>query len=78
VAQVPDDRSAQLNTLIQVDGGITDRNAAPHLPAGARVFVAATAIFKHPQGIAAGVRALRAIFKTKITAVRRDSCRKTR
>jgi ribulose-phosphate 3-epimerase len=45
--------------LIQVDGGITDKTI--HLPygAGARVFVAATAIFKYPAGIAAGISSLR-------------------
>jgi ribulose-phosphate 3-epimerase len=49
-----------LNTLIQVDGGMTTETLPETYRAGARVFVAATAIFKHPQGIAAGVRALRA------------------
>jgi ribulose-phosphate 3-epimerase len=49
-----------LNTLIQVDGGITAETLPATYKAGARVFVAATAIFKHPGGIAAGVRALRA------------------
>jgi ribulose-phosphate 3-epimerase len=47
------------NALIQVDGGITPENI--HLPylAGARSFVAATAIFKNPSGIAAGIDSLR-------------------
>jgi ribulose-phosphate 3-epimerase len=44
---------------LQVDGGM----AADTLPlmraAGADVFVAGNAVFKHPQGIAAGIRALR-------------------
>ncbi len=48
-----------LNTLIQVDGGITDETLPLTYQAGARVFVAATAIFKYPQGIAAGIQALR-------------------
>jgi ribulose-phosphate 3-epimerase len=49
----------RLNTLIQVDGGIT-RNTLPlTYQAGARVFVAATAIFKNPTGVAAGIEALR-------------------
>jgi ribulose-phosphate 3-epimerase len=44
---------------IQVDGGITEKTI--HLPyrAGARVFVAATSIFKHPDGITAGISSLR-------------------
>jgi ribulose-phosphate 3-epimerase len=49
-----------LDTLIQVDGGITTKTLPPTYLAGARVFVAATAIFKHPDGIAAGIQALRA------------------
>jgi ribulose-phosphate 3-epimerase len=49
----------QLNTLIQVDGGITTETLPLTYRAGARVFVAATAIFKYPLGIAAGIQALR-------------------
>lgn len=48
-----------LETLIQVDGGITVETLPLTYRAGARVFVAATAIFKNPAGIAAGVRSLR-------------------
>jgi ribulose-phosphate 3-epimerase len=48
-----------LNTLIQVDGGITHQTLPLTYQAGARVFVAATAIFKNPDGIAAGIQALR-------------------
>jgi ribulose-phosphate 3-epimerase len=48
-----------LETLIQVDGGITSETLPLTYRAGARVFVAATAIFKNPTGIAAGVRSLR-------------------
>ena len=45
--------------LVQVDGGITAQTLPACQQAGANVFVAATAIFHHPQGIAAGVKALR-------------------
>lgn len=45
--------------MIQVDGGITEQTLPATYRAGARVFVAATAIFKHSAGIAAGVKALR-------------------
>lgn len=45
--------------LIQVDGGITEETLPACYSAGARVFVAATAIFKSPQGITAAVRTLR-------------------
>ncbi len=48
----------KLNTLIQVDGGITHETLPLTYRAGARVFVAATAIFKDPAGIAAGIRSL--------------------
>jgi ribulose-phosphate 3-epimerase len=48
-----------LDTLIQVDGGITGETLPLTYQAGARVFVAATSIFKHPGGIAEGVKALR-------------------
>jgi ribulose-phosphate 3-epimerase len=45
--------------LIQVDGGVTPANLNDLYLAGARVIVAATSIFKFPQGIQAGVRSLR-------------------
>lgn len=51
--------SRNLEVLIQVDGGITEETLPLVHRSGARAFVAATAIFKHPQGIAAGVQALR-------------------
>ncbi len=46
-------------TLIQVDGGINESNAKLVLSAGADVLVAANAIFRYPNGIQAGVEALR-------------------
>lgn len=49
----------ELSTLIEVDGGITPDTLPLTYRAGARVFVAATSIFKNPAGIAAGVQALR-------------------
>lgn len=47
---------------VEVDGGINQETIADALAAGAEIFVAASAIFKHPQGIAAGVHALRKQF----------------
>jgi ribulose-phosphate 3-epimerase len=44
---------------LEVDGGVTAENAGKLRDAGATAFVAATAIFKHPQGIGAGIQALR-------------------
>ncbi len=45
--------------LIQVDGGLTSKNLKEVYQAGARVIVAATSIYRFPEGIQAGVRALR-------------------
>jgi ribulose-phosphate 3-epimerase len=44
---------------LEVDGGIDPKTAPQAARAGADVFVAASAIFRHPRGIEAGVRALR-------------------
>jgi len=44
---------------IEVDGGIDVMTAASVARAGARVLVAGTAVFHHPQGVAAGIAALR-------------------
>lgn len=52
-------QDARSNALIEVDGGVTSENLPVLYQAGARVFVAATSIFKHQDGIAAGVHALR-------------------
>jgi ribulose-phosphate 3-epimerase len=45
---------------LEVDGGVTAENAGKLQQAGATALVAATAVFKHPQGIEAGIQALRA------------------
>ncbi len=45
--------------LIEVDGGITAETLPLVQAAGADICVAATAIFKYPDGIAAGIRTLR-------------------
>ena len=50
--------------LIQVDGGIDSHTAPLAARAGAQVFVAASAIFKHPDGIRAGVESLRSVLET--------------
>ncbi len=63
VRKMIEDRN--LNTLIQVDGGITHETLPLTYQAGARVFVAATAIFKHPDGIAAGIQALHSAVPVK-------------
>jgi ribulose-phosphate 3-epimerase len=44
---------------LEVDGGIDTETLPKMKEAGATAFVAATAVFKHPEGPAAGVRSLR-------------------
>lgn len=44
---------------IEVDGGVSADTLPLAYQAGARVFVAASAVFRHPDGIAAGMQALR-------------------
>lgn len=48
---------------LEVDGGINASNIKTLQNAGANIFVSASAIFQHPQGIAAGVNALRLSLK---------------
>ncbi len=43
---------------IEVDGGISPQTIRQTYDQGARIFVAASAIFKHPRGILAGVQSL--------------------
>ena len=45
--------------LVEVDGGINAETLPLVRDAGAQAFVAATAVFKHPNGIAAGLKALK-------------------
>ena len=45
---------------LEVDGGINAETLPKMKDAGATAFVAASAIFKHPQGIMAGIQTLRA------------------
>lgn len=44
---------------LEVDGGVTAETAPLLVAAGATVLVSGTALYGHPQGLAAGVRALR-------------------
>jgi ribulose-phosphate 3-epimerase len=47
--------------LLEIDGGINASTLPLALNAGAQVFVVATAVFRHPQGITSGINALRAL-----------------
>jgi ribulose-phosphate 3-epimerase len=44
---------------LEVDGGVSEQTIPALKQAGATAFVAGNAVFKHPQGAAAGVRVLR-------------------
>jgi len=46
---------------LEVDGGISTATVSKVWEAGANAFVAASAIFHHPDGISAGIRSLRKI-----------------
>jgi ribulose-phosphate 3-epimerase len=48
--------------MVEIDGGITVETIPDALKAGVQVFVTASAVFKNPAGIAAGIRSLRACF----------------
>jgi ribulose-phosphate 3-epimerase len=52
--------AAGLPAQIEVDGGLTTETLPLAYAAGARIIVAATAIYKHPLGIKKGIEALRA------------------
>jgi ribulose-phosphate 3-epimerase len=49
----------QSGAWLEVDGGVSVRTAPDLKKAGATAFVAGSAVFKYPQGTAAGVKALR-------------------
>ncbi len=44
---------------LEVDGGVAEKTLPSLIAAGADAFVAGNAVFKHPQGTAAGIHALR-------------------
>lgn len=53
---------------IEVDGGIEAETVPGAVHAGARVLVAGTAIFRRPDGVSAGIRALREAAEGALTA----------
>ncbi len=57
--------AAPSSAWLEVDGGISAVNIRQVREAGATAFVAASAVFNHPEGAAAGVRALRAALEGK-------------
>jgi len=54
-------RQQNTTILIEVDGGMNAETLPAAFHAGANVFVAGNAVFKHPEGIASGVQTLRAL-----------------
>jgi ribulose-phosphate 3-epimerase len=59
LSKITEIRQQNQDVLIQVDGGVNAETLPAAFHAGANVFVAGNAVFKHPQGIAAGVQGLR-------------------
>ena len=53
------DRWGPEEAELQVDGGITAETASAAVRAGATVLVAGSAVYRHPAGIAEGIRVLR-------------------
>jgi ribulose-phosphate 3-epimerase len=53
------DRQGHAGAELQVDGGMDVRTAPEAVAAGASCLVAGSAVFGHPQGVGAGIRALR-------------------
>ncbi len=51
-------RRRNLNCHIEVDGGISEKTVARVVANGANVLVAGTAVFRHPAGMAQGVKVL--------------------
>ncbi len=56
---------------VQVDGGVSAQTAPCLVEAGATVLVAGSAVFDHPDGAAAGVRAIRTAVKERRPGERR-------
>ena len=56
-------REGRGGVQIQVDGGVDPTTAPTVAGAGATVLVAGSAVFGHPQGPGAGVRALREVLQ---------------
>jgi ribulose-phosphate 3-epimerase len=52
---------------LQVDGGVHAQNIAQLKDAGANAFVSANAIFRHPEGIRAGLTALRNVLNQPLS-----------
>jgi len=50
---------------LEVDGGVSEKTLPALIAAGATAFVAGNAVFKHPQGIAAGIDTLKKAMSDK-------------
>jgi ribulose-phosphate 3-epimerase len=48
---------------LEVDGGVSEQTLPILITAGANAFVAGNAVFKHPQGIAAGIETLKSVMR---------------
>jgi ribulose-phosphate 3-epimerase len=61
LSKITEVRRQYQDVLIQVDGGMNAETLPAAFRAGANVFVAGNAVFKHPQGIEMGVKKLRTL-----------------
>ena len=67
------DRRGRPGVELQVDGGIDARTAPGAVEAGATCLVAGSAVFRHPDGVAAGLKALReSLSEARAGAARRS------
>jgi ribulose-phosphate 3-epimerase len=48
---------------LEVDGGVSEKTLPALIKAGATAFVAGNAVFKHPNGIGAGVNVLKNVMR---------------
>ena len=62
------DRQGHPGAELQVDGGLDARNVQEVVRAGASCLVAGTAVFGHPEGVDAGIRARREAIAAEQTA----------
>jgi ribulose-phosphate 3-epimerase len=58
--------ASELDTMIEFDGGVDAGTLPLAMEAGGQVFVAASAVYKYPQGVSVGIQALRSASTTMV------------
>jgi ribulose-phosphate 3-epimerase len=56
-------QTENINAIVEVDGGVSSRNAADVASSGATMLVAGSAIFKHEGGVEAAISELRSVLR---------------